>query len=889
MKQKYISIGLAGVMCVSTVMMSGFPGECLANVQGNTAVLAAENSAAKPGAVDAVLQSTIEPLRGVWIASVINIDFPKAIGDAAAQKQEIINILNNTQKAGLNAVFFQVRPQGDALYPSKLFPWSEYLTGTAGKDPGYDPLAFMIEEANKRGIQVHAWINPYRLSMGSTAQPKTSLSLLPEGHPVKNRPELTMACQDGKLYLNPGEPEARKLVVEGVKEIIENYNVAGIHFDDYFYPSNPGYNDQAAYSKYGNGLSLEDWRRNNTYTLVKEVYDTIKAIKPSVEFGISPSGIWQNKTSSYLGSETSGFESYSRIYADTRKWVIDGIVDYIAPQLYWTIGQKGSDYAVLSEWWHNVCWETGVKLYIGHAAYKVGTNTPQTWQDPEEMGRQIALNRKLGNVEGSIFYGYAQIANNTLNLRDRLSQLFIDPKAPKELILSYPASGQQTYNENMYLIGSGDPRYPIYLDGKEIPRTVSGHFAVYLPLKVGENSFVFTHQDKTQYYTVNRLKSTAAPSSGTVSPAPKVTILNPQPKAVVLKDDTTVRAKATSDSDRLHPLKKGVTDYAIAESNGYYQLAFGGWVAKSSVSLSQEALPDRYVTQAQVITNAKTTDLQWKLPFMVPYQVSQTDSSVTITLFGTQGRGMLGLTEDNPLFKYTDYYQDGKNAVYTCQLKKAGKMFGYQISYKDGMLQFSFKNPPTLAEGLQPLAGKTIVLDAGHGGSDRGAAGPLGQLTGNEKDLNLTVTLETYKLLQAKGAKVILTRTDDSTVALERRAELIREINPDLSVSLHRNSMGLDKDITNYQGALTLYSDPLSKSFAQVMHQELMKYTSLTDGGMRQQSLAVCRIQECPAILLELGFITNPYDYEVIARNDNTVKEAKAIVSGITKFLSNQW
>lgn len=391
-----------------------------------------ELSVSDTAAVSEMQPQPLPPLpaemRGVWIATVLNIDFPKELGDAEAQKKELINILDTARASGLNTVFFQVRPTGDAFYPSRIFPWSEYLSGSAGKDPGYDPLAFVIEEAHSRGLALHAWINPFRLTMGSADQPQNTTAVLHTASPVKNRPELTLSAGDGRLYLNPGEPEVQAIVLAGIREILENYAVDGIHLDDYFYPSDPNYDDSAAYTKYGQplGLTLDDWRRANTRSLIQEIQSLVREVRDEAAFGVSPSGIWRNKKNSPLGSDSNGFESYAQIYADTRGWVKDGLLDYIAPQLYWVIGKEGSDYALLARWWEEVCRDTGVRLYIGHGVYRLGSSGEAAWATAAEIERQIALNKELG-ISDSIFYGYRQIYENTLGVRDLLQKLYAAP------------------------------------------------------------------------------------------------------------------------------------------------------------------------------------------------------------------------------------------------------------------------------------------------------------------------------------------------------------------------------------------------------------------------------------------------------------------------------
>ncbi|MBQ3076908.1 MAG: family 10 glycosylhydrolase, partial [Clostridia bacterium] len=478
-------------------------------------------------------------LRGVWIATVYSIDFPHT-KTQESQKQELIDILDTAEEAGLNAVFFQVRPTGDAYYRSAHYPWAASLTGTAGQDPGWDPLQYLIDQATPRGIEIHAWINPYRLTEGSADKPNTDIASLPETHPVRQNPAMAVAFDDGKLYLDPGHPAAMQLVVDGVTELVENYDIAGIHFDDYFYPTpsvtragktyTAVFDDADTYAAYGNGLSLADWRRSNTEQLVRKVAEAVHTADPDCRFGIAPSGIWRNAKNDSKGSDTNGFESYSSIYADTRGWVKQGLLDYICPQLYWRIGQKGSDYAILAEWWADVCKDTGVDLYIGHAAYRIGESS--AWEDPLEFARQLALNKEVGGITGDVYYGYSKLESNAFTLKDTLHTLYVEGKNPLEtvpadgkpsdgkpqqgsatvgetpvadrLIIAAPTSGYSTSAGNSFIIGAGDPAYPILVNGREIKRTKSGYFALFEPLKVGTNTFTFEHKGTTRTFTIKR-------------------------------------------------------------------------------------------------------------------------------------------------------------------------------------------------------------------------------------------------------------------------------------------------------------------------------------------------------------------------------------------------
>ena len=351
--------------------------------------------------------ATNEDMKAVWITTVYNKDWPsvESRNNPEKQKQEIITILEDVKSLGLNTVIVQVRPKGDALYKSNINPWSEVLTGTQGKDPGYDPLAYFIEEAHKRGIQVHAWLNPYRITTSGT-----DINSLSENHFARKNPQ-TVITDGSALYYNPGLPEVRQHIIDTVDEIVRNYDVDGIHFDDYFYP-NANINDGDAFAKYGNGMDIGDFRRNSVNELVKEVYNRIKSIDSSVEFGISPRGIWKNQSSDSTGSETNGAQSYYDIFADTRTWIKNNWLDYVAPQVYWEIGNKAADYSKLIPWWSNEVNGTNVKLYIGHGIYKE--------QVASEIDKQIELNRQYPNVRGSIFYTYSNVKANTSGVREKL-------------------------------------------------------------------------------------------------------------------------------------------------------------------------------------------------------------------------------------------------------------------------------------------------------------------------------------------------------------------------------------------------------------------------------------------------------------------------------------
>lgn len=350
-------------------------------------------------------------LKGVWVSTVGNLDYPKKqTTDVQALKDEAEGIVQNCKNMGFNAIFLQVRPTSDAIYKSEIFPWSNYLTGSQGKAPddGFDPLEYCVSEAHKNGIELHAWINPYRIIRNGGR-----LEDLANMNPAKQHPEYAVKYEDG-YYYDPALPEVRELLISGVMEIINNYDVDGIHMDDYFYPGQ-NFDDDESYAKYGNGQDIGDWRRDNVNKLIQEIHTRIDESGHDVAFGISPSGVWANKDNNALGSDTRGSESYYKLYADTRKWALEGWIDYICPQIYWEIGHKAADYETLVNWWADTLANCDTKLYIGLADYKCdGVSSSSVWYNGKAIQQQLELNKSIPKIEGVVHFRYRLLFDDAL-------------------------------------------------------------------------------------------------------------------------------------------------------------------------------------------------------------------------------------------------------------------------------------------------------------------------------------------------------------------------------------------------------------------------------------------------------------------------------------------
>ena len=364
-------------------------------------------------------QNPKREFRGAWIATVENIDWPSKAGlSTQAQQLEFINLLDNLKAAGLNAIIVQIRAASDAFYPSPFEPWSTYLNGVMDQqpDPYYDPLQFMIQETHRRSMEFHAWLNPYR------ALNNSNTSSLSSNHPMRQHPDWFLKYGE-KYYFNPGNPESKKHILKVIENIVSRYNIDALHFDDYFYPykiAGKEFPDLVTF-QYGNRgfTNIDDWRRDNVNTLIEEIHSLVKKIKPALQLGISPFGVWRNMDKDPVrGSPTkAGQTNYDDLYADILLWIEKGWIDYIIPQLYFPLGFDLIDPEVMMKWWAENA--KGIPVYIGKGLYRVGSNR-KGWDNPDEIPNQIKLSRKINDVSGSAYFSAKWFLSNPLQVVDRM-------------------------------------------------------------------------------------------------------------------------------------------------------------------------------------------------------------------------------------------------------------------------------------------------------------------------------------------------------------------------------------------------------------------------------------------------------------------------------------
>jgi len=933
-----------------------------------------------------------EDFKGLWVATVLNLDYPlKATTNSETLKSEALKIIEDAESMGINTIILQIRPSADALYKSSIYPWSKYLTGKQGLAPAndFDPLKFWIDEAHKRDIAIHAWINPYRITKKTTSEPAHNYASLAPNHPAILHPEWVVAHSDGNLYFNPGLPEVRKHIVDSIIEIINNYDVDGIHFDDYFYPGTT-FDDASTFAQYGSGFSsISDWRRDNVNKLVSGVNDAIQSTKSSVQFGISPFGIWANSKSVTSGSPTNGFESYFSQYADSKKWVQENMIDYIAPQIYWNIGFTVADYSKLVKWWSDVAKDSMVNLYIGHAAYRVGnTDITSPWYGVNEIYRQLTMNKSYSNIKGSIFFRYAFFKENT-ELRNLITRYYrgeANSPIQDQLVIGRPYKDVSTTSGFYFIGGASDPRYPLMLNGVELKqRTYQGYFGTFVPLLKGTNTFVFTQNGKTVKRIITKTTGALAP------PMSKIEIITtstwPQSTRMIMNDEevtfsckapigasvtatlggkvyTLIPSTKSSTSTKIYAttyslktklpvqsgtgkiidlgkpvykmsfkgatysatakanvkvalagapyiatvnkefadtyassntsnglhfiLHKGMKDYVTGELGEIVRLSSGIWIKKENVVLSTELMKGNSISKVSYVRDASSDEIRFFMNEKVVSTVSYTGTKLIVTFNQTSGAANLVLPSTSVL-SLTTQKNELQTTTYEFTLKEPDLLGGYYLEDFPGGIKLVLRNKFVTYSGSKtlPLKGATIMIDPGHGGTDSGAIGLLG-LIKPEKVIANEFALVIKSKLEAQGANVILTRTEDIYTSLQDRLYGSRESMPNLYISIHADSLEDTSDLNKVSGFSVYYKDKLAKSLAETLHNNVDDELGRKMRGVKTANFYVVRGTWTPSILIETGFMPNPAEFQWLSDPYEQDRFAETTVNSIIEYFNNK-
>jgi len=826
-----------------------------------------------------------QEMRGVWVTTVINLDFPTRRDLSNAQiKREIDYIIEHSRSIGLNAIFLQVRPAGDAIYPSAIFPWSKYITGEQGRAPadGFDPLAYWIQQAHANGLELHAWINPYRVT--HTTSNITDVNELHPTNPARLRPDLVFRhLNRPALYLDPGFPESRQLIIDGVAEILRNYpTINGIHFDDYFYPSH--FDDSVSFAMYGQGMEINEWRRNNVNLMIQGVQQTVQELAPHARFGISPTGIWQNRGSTPLGSDTRGNEHFRAYHADSIRWIQEGWIDYIIPQIYWHIGFDIACYEILLNWWADAVRGTDVDLYIGHAA----------WREQEgqanfsgEMLRQLQMNTGFDNVAGSVFFRWTNLdgplgdsIRNWYAGRPQEVALPTPPPPPREPVvimteLTVVSPGRDiTVNlsaNGHNVFGASLPHLPLYMNGEPVTdRTPEGFYFVHVPLVDGVNVFEFTQPGQP---TITRRITRSAPAPAEPAPPapPAVSRVYTEPYyATVTAEVAWLFPNATITGGSNWLLERGMRDRIIgsARDGRWLQLSNGGWIEAENVERSREtAFIENILGTGTTQRDGHIERISWPVDGdNAPVARAVFESGSLTVYFGMQTEiPVTAISAIDSIFGQAEAGQTDSGIIYlTLTPRHEYRINGYDIFYEDGHLVLEVMTPrPLYPHWRTPFSGFTFVIDPGHGGSDYGALGPMGTELA-EKHIVLQNAFLLAERLRSQGAEVHLFREENDTdFTLRERVLFSRQVRPDMFLSLHTNSVVETTDASNIRGFTVWYRNESSYHAARTMLDHLHYINPYTNRwkNPHQANFYVCRPTWVPSVLLEASFMPNIEDF----------------------------
>lgn len=954
-------------------------------------------------------------VRGLWIPSVLNITFPSEQGlSADAMRAELDDIVRVARDANLNTLCLQVRPSSDALYRSDIFPTSAYLSGKQGQaaDGDFDPLAYLCEIAaddeNGEPLAVYAWVNPLRVT--SAGQ---DVSLLSDNNPAVRHPEWTFTYNNA-VYYDAAIPEVRAMIAAGVTEICERYPVAGIIFDDYFYPypaaDSAGKTipvpDDKSFETYGGTFdSIGDFRRDNVNQMVRACYEAVKSVSEYLQFGIAPFGIWQNNDGSNGGSDTGGMESYSAIYCDPIAWMEGGYLDFLAPQIYWQFSTKVARYDTLVRWWNAKCDEYDTPMWISHAIFNY-----ESWANPGEMRNQIGFARAELSYRGSLFYGYPQLYDNTAGVTDEIRACyetdvtFFEKEqvtdAPADITVTVPYNNFRYDEAGTYLLGQSSPHGTLFCNGQPVSRTNSGYFSFYVPLSDGANTFVFVQNGEEYIHTVWKNASppkpetdeadTQAPETETAPIEPILRGASPASlTAIPWREGLTVsvtanagaavtvqlgdthqtltqgdpRADGTAVYQGVLPLPKtedgeaqhlGVLtfssvfgEHALNTTGGEIHALGDGAVIGVAVEQNSTELKisptswyyDDYIpTTAGMTVSAYdirdgyarvllagntayldadgitvTDDVTGSAEFgvltterrdgetclvipstaNVPVNCVKEDETFRVTLYRGHTTADTADLSDNPILSSVSIVNGGEEesayTVYRFTLHERDRFYGFRVLYEEGTIVIALREPmQTDLTSEQPLTGKTIVLDAGHGGEERGTLTPGTHNGYDEKDCNLAIVQALAPKLEALGAEVILLREDDSTVDIYARMDEIDILEPDLLLSIHQNSMPQNTDISHIRGVVGLYWTESGRSLADCVAEEIADALGRLKRDTTKQRLAMLRNYKFPSALIEVGFVTSAEEFEALVAPGGIELTASAITDGVMKWFAMQ-
>ena len=820
-----------------------------------------------------------QDMRGVWVSSVYNLDFPSAPGLSAEEiTSQADLIISKANACGLTDIFLQVRPSSDALYKSEIFPSSAYVCNTQGDafPDDIDILEYFINKSAEYGIKVHAWINPYRITRGSFTTKEEALASLSPANPAHKLTQYVVFNSDGNLYFDPSSAEVRALICNGIREIASNYNVAGIHFDDYFYPS-ADFDDTESYN--ANKLDGEDihsFRVRQVDSLIYEAYECVKSIREDCLFGVSPFGVWANKSNNEDGSETNSSQSYYDHYADTLKWVKDEKLDYIMPQLYWNIGNAEADYKVLLDWWNDAVSDTDVKLYTGLAAYRITEN--QLGYTADEISSQISLNTSADNCSGFCIFRFGSINESLIPVLSAFA-------GSNEIYIAVEADNFQTELPRFHFYGQAHGA--LLLNNHPVETSESGYFSISKPLVYGNNSFTFSygnsarqiniyrnytpHQSPAKYDIVKYYDGETITASfsayktnvsfyGYFSPADIMhEYFGDKTYFVeILKNDANVYRNPTTDEGSVVCLQAGSLWKASAEKGEFIYLEDLGWTKWDNCKIMDNSL--KLNGRIRSVYAADDSTVRFEYSGKVFPAITESENGYSLHF-----SGCTELPELPDMIKNGSLTINSSGMVYTFTPIINTDISGYYIDIGNGYSDIVFV-PKKISDDMDtPLSGFSFLLDAGHGGSDCGALSCSPEIA--EKDVNLDYALLLGEKLSSLGADVEYTRMNDDSVSLDKRYEMAVSSGR-IFISLHCDSLPHSSTVDNPIG-ISLHANSRHSADLASFIGPYFESNNITVNYVDDKSnLYMTKSRNTYSLLIENQFVSSPDSFELLTNDE---------------------
>lgn len=920
------------------------------------------------------------PLHGLMVQTKNNRDFPTRPGLSSGELiQEIDRIVFFAVQNGYNAIFYEARPCGDAMYRSSYYPNSEYWTGEQGKMVlMFDPMEYLMKASRAAGLQVYAVVDPYLVA--DTPEKGKQLSI---SNPATKIPQMAVSTASGALYLNPGDDGSKAIITAGVKEIVSKYKVDGILLKNLCYPD-PSLKDGEIYEQNGMGRSLSEFRRDSLYELLARLSSEIKSARPETELGVLIDYSWEEI------QLAKNSESFFAGEIDPERWLGERLIDFVMPVIAFPVESSTNDYETELSCWKTLAQKYDAKLITANQAYKVLSPTADQnfYRDPNEICGQLYVNAGLG-VQNSVMLSYSSLKGNLKNQAVNIMGMLADANflpdgysldIPQSFAVTRPAEPVTVSSDTYFIMGTSNPEQPLYFEQDELERPGRmGTFGVLVDVEVGTNTYSFRQGGKTQTVTIRR------PDPNTTVPPAKITrivqssMFPARAEPVFAGEEVTFRCTAPSgasvkvsagditvsltqaayaetgvpavysatvtwpdnesaetvkagaavytltygggtstytssgelytvggnavlavsandhinnvygdisvEDDFYMTLPRGACDTVLENLEGYYKLSSGGYLPKSTADILEgDGNIVNQVSDLSFESDPEGESFILSGTARPAFTARLEDGVFTVRLFHTSGvPASLGPYRSELISSLARTENSDGSVTLRFSLQPGARLWGYNVEYDGDDTVIYLKKAPVLSEVYgKPFTGMTVVIDAGHGGEDPGALGPAGGEGPAERELNYATAWAVKYRLEQLGAEVILVNEKDERLSFEERMEPARASRADFFLSFHHNSTGETSDSSKSTGTEVYYHEETSRLFAEKASDALYLATGRQQRGAIQSYYRVTRMTYAPSLLLELGFVSNPAEFENLCDPMNFLRTSYGVADAVS-------